>query len=126
MACRLDAGRFVVEVAAAEIGTGSHTVFATLANRVLRRYGMPIEVEQADPRLFPGDSGTYGSRSSYVVGNAVTSAATALRQMIEARLAHHVADPAGEAMETADAPVGGLDGFGPLRAEGISRHPTPG
>ena len=117
-ACRLDAGRFVVEVAAAEIGTGSHTVFATLANRVLRRYGMPIEVEQADPRLFPGDSGTYGSRSSYVVGNAVTSAATALRQMIEARLAHPVADPAGEAVETADAPVGGLDRFGPLRAEG--------
>jgi len=117
-ACRLDAGRFVVEVAAAEIGTGSHTVFAALADRVLGRYGMPIEVEQADPRLFPGDSGTYGSRSSYVIGKAVTSAATALRQVIEAQLAHPVSGPVRKAGETAGPPVGSLDGFGPLRAEG--------
>ncbi len=115
VACRLDAGRFVVEVAAAEIGTGSHTVFAVLADRVLGRYGLPIEVEQADPRAFPGDSGTYGSRSCYVLGNAVTSAATALRQIIEAQLA---LSPAGEAGGTADRPVRNLDTLGLLRAEG--------
>lgn len=65
-----------------DVGQGSATVMAQLAAETL---GLPdgrVRISHADTDTTPYDTGTLGSRSTFHVGNAVVSAARAVRQRL--------------------------------------------
>ena len=86
-------GSFNVVLAAADLGQGLRTVMAQIAAETL---GVPydqIVIQTADTDTGPHDMGTFASRATHRVGNAVkVAAAEARRSMLEV---------AGEELEAA-------------------------
>jgi CO/xanthine dehydrogenase Mo-binding subunit len=103
-------GSFVVTLSATDLGQGLRTVIGQIAAETL---GVPYEevvVDTADTDTGPHDMGTFASRATHRVGNAVIAAA------LEARRA--LLDVAAEELE---APVDELetDGQGNLFVRGV-------
>jgi CO/xanthine dehydrogenase Mo-binding subunit len=102
-------GSFVVTLAATDLGQGLRTVIGQIAAETL---GVPFDevvVDTADTDTGPHDMGTFASRATHRVGNAVIAAAT------EARAA--LLDVAAEDLE-ASADDLELDGAGNIVVAG--------
>lgn len=72
-------GRFVVETAVPEMGTGLHT---TLTGVIAERLGVPqarVRVAHLPPGEAPADEGAFATRGIYLTANAVAAAADAVR-----------------------------------------------
>ena len=103
-------GSFVVTLSATDLGQGLRTVIGQIAAETL---GVPFEeivVDTADTDTGPHDMGTFASRATHRVGNAVIAAAT------EARAA--LFDVAAEELE-ASADDLETDGQGNLMVKGV-------
>lgn len=75
-------GTFVISLSAADLGQGLRTVIAQIAAETL---GLPIEyvlVDTADTDTGPHDMGTFASRATHRVGNAVIMAAREAREVM--------------------------------------------
>ncbi|MFI5226398.1 MAG: molybdopterin cofactor-binding domain-containing protein, partial [Candidatus Limnocylindrales bacterium] len=75
-------GSFVVSLAATDLGQGLRTVIGQIAAETL---GVPfgeIVVDTADTDTGPHDMGTFASRATHRVGNAVIAAATEARRAL--------------------------------------------
>lgn len=75
-------GAITLLTGAAEIGQGSSTVLAQCAAEVLAVDVSTIRVVAADSALTPKDNGSYSSRVTYMVGNAVIDAANNLKAVL--------------------------------------------
>ena len=74
-------GSFVVTLSATDLGQGLRTVIGQIAAETL---GVPFEeivVDTADTDTGPHDMGTFASRATHRVGNAVIAAATEAREV---------------------------------------------
>jgi len=65
-----------------DVGQGSTTILAQIAAEELGIEYEKITVTAADTKLTPFDAGTVASRVTYIVGNAVKTAATQARQIL--------------------------------------------
>lgn len=75
-------GSAVLWVGAADVGQGSTTVLAQIAAEVLGIGVDDLRVVSADTTLTPFDMGSVASRVTYIVGNAVRSAALQAKQIL--------------------------------------------
>ena len=88
-------GNFVISLASTDLGQGLKTVIAQIAAETL---GLPVEmvwVETGDTDTGPHCMGTFASRATHRVGNAVMAAAAEARQaMLEVAAEELEANPA--------------------------------
>ncbi len=103
-------GSFVVTLAATDLGQGLRTVIGQIAAETLGVDFEEIVVDTADTDTGPHDMGTFASRATHRVGNAVMAAA------IEARKA--LFDVAADELE-ASADDLETDGHGNLMVRGV-------
>ena len=75
-------GRVLVTSGASDIGQGSDTMIAMVASEILGISMEKITVVAADTLLTPVDLGSYSSRVTFMVGNAVKMAAENLKEKI--------------------------------------------
>jgi CO/xanthine dehydrogenase Mo-binding subunit len=103
-------GSFVVTLSATDLGQGLRTVIGQIAAETLGVAFEEVVVDTADTDTGPHDMGTFASRATHRVGNAVIAAATEARQAL--------LDVAAEELE---APVDELetDGRGNLMVRGV-------
>jgi CO/xanthine dehydrogenase Mo-binding subunit len=103
-------GSFVVTLSATDLGQGLRTVIGQIAAETL---GVPFDqvvVDTADTDTGPHDMGTFASRATHRVGNAVIAAATEARQAL--------LDVAAEELEVRADELE-LDGLGNLMVRGV-------
>jgi CO/xanthine dehydrogenase Mo-binding subunit len=99
-------GSFVVTLAATDLGQGLRTVIGQIAAETLGVAYEEIVVDTADTDTGPHDMGTFASRATHRVGNAVKAAALEARQALldvaaeelEARVEDLVTDGHGNLM----------------------------
>ena len=103
-------GGFVVTLSATDLGQGLRTVIAQIAAETLGVGFEDVVIDTADTDTGPHDMGTFASRATHRVGNAVIAAAREARQSL--------LDVAAEELE---APVDELetDGQGNLFVRGV-------
>ena len=106
-------GSFNVGLAAADLGQGLRTVIAQIAAETLGVAYDQIVIDTADTDTGPHDMGTFASRATHRVGNAVKAAA------IEAR--DSVLQLASEELECSVADLV-LDGEGNVLVAGVPRR----
>ena len=82
----LPAGRLQIMTAASEVGQGMNTTLQLIAAEVLGIIPDNINVYLMDTALTPDGGPTTASRQTYVTGNAVKNAASALKKSIESLL----------------------------------------
>jgi CO/xanthine dehydrogenase Mo-binding subunit len=75
-------GSIVVLVGSVEVGAGTTTVAAQIAAAELGLEPEAVTVVYGDTETTPYDGGTVGSRSTYIMGNAVRSAAREVRDAL--------------------------------------------
>ena len=75
-------GSFVVTLSATDLGQGLKTVIGQIAAETLGVAFEEIVVDTADTDTGPHDMGTFASRATHRVGNAVIAAATEARQAL--------------------------------------------
>ena len=75
-------GSFVVSLAAADLGQGLRTVIGQIAAETLGVAFEEVVVDTADTDTGPHDMGTFASRATHRVGNAVIMAAMEARQAL--------------------------------------------
>ena len=75
-------GSITVLTGAAEIGQGSSTLCAQITADVLGLEMNRVNVVAADSEVTPKDNGSYSSRVTFMVGNAVLDAAQNLRKLL--------------------------------------------
>jgi CO/xanthine dehydrogenase Mo-binding subunit len=80
-------GTFEVRTSSAELGQGLPTVLRLIAAEVFEQAPEKIKVLLSDTDLTPDGGPTTASRQTYVTGNAVKTAAEALKQMVTSELA---------------------------------------
>ena len=78
-----DDGFYVLNVGAADMGTGCDTVLAQIASEVLECDYDDVVVYGADTDTSPYDSGSYASSTTYLTGKAVERACIKLRESIQ-------------------------------------------
>jgi CO/xanthine dehydrogenase Mo-binding subunit len=103
-------GTFVISLASADLGQGLKTVIAQIAAETL---GLPFEyvlVDTADTDTGPHCMGTFASRATHRVGNAVMAAAKEARQVM-LEVASDELEVSPEDLET--------DGQGLIRVKGV-------
>jgi CO/xanthine dehydrogenase Mo-binding subunit len=103
-------GSFVVTLSATDLGQGLRTVIGQIAAETM---GVPFEeivVDTADTDTGPHDMGTFASRATHRVGNAVIAAATEARKAL--------LDIAAEELEAAADEIE-TDGQGNLMVRGV-------
>jgi len=103
-------GSFVVTLAATDLGQGLRTVIGQIAAETLGVEFEEIVVDTADTDTGPHDMGTFASRATHRVGNAVMAAA------IEARKA--LFDVAADELEASADDIE-TDGHGNLMVRGV-------
>jgi CO/xanthine dehydrogenase Mo-binding subunit len=103
-------GRFVVTLSATDLGQGLRTVIGQIAAETLGVLPEDIYVDTADTDTGPHDMGTFASRATHRVGNAVMIAA---REAREAML-----DVAAEELEAARDDLV-TDGKGNVHVRGV-------
>ena len=99
-------GSFVVTLAATDLGQGLRTVIGQIAAETLGVAYEEIVIDTADTDTGPHDMGTFASRATHRVGNAVKAAAIEARQALldvaaeelEARVEDLVTDGQGNLM----------------------------
>lgn len=92
-------GSFNMLVGATDLGTGSDTVLAQIAAETLGVDTADIIAYSSDTDMTPFDVGAYASSTTYLSGNAVLNAASAVKEQIitvAAEIAH--LPPAGAAL----------------------------
>jgi CO/xanthine dehydrogenase Mo-binding subunit len=103
-------GSFVVSLSATDLGQGLKTVIGQIAAETLGVEFTEIVVDTADTDTGPHDMGTFASRATHRVGNAVIAAALEARQAL--------LEVASEELEAAvDELV--IDGRGNLMVKGV-------
>jgi len=102
-------GSFVVTLAATDLGQGLRTVIGQIAAETLGVAFEEVVVDTADTDTGPHDMGTFASRATHRVGNAVVAAAT------EAR--HALLEVAAEDLEAAVDDLE-IDGHGSIVVRG--------
>lgn len=103
-------GSFVVTLSATDLGQGLRTVIGQIAAETL---GVPFDqvvVDTADTDTGPHDMGTFASRATHRVGNAVIAAAAEARQSL--------LDVAAEELEVLASEIE-TDGLGNLMVRGV-------
>ncbi|WP_418277459.1 molybdopterin-dependent oxidoreductase [Isoptericola jiangsuensis] len=75
-------GTYVLAVGTAEFGNGTSTVFRQIAATVLGAPPEKVELRTADTDLVDHDTGAFASAGTVVAGKALTSACTALRDLL--------------------------------------------
>ncbi|GBC70519.1 Nicotinate dehydrogenase medium molybdopterin subunit [Candidatus Calditenuaceae archaeon HR02] len=75
-------GTFVVNVASVELGQGLRTVLAQIAAEAIGASIEDIEVRFGDTQLAPHDTGTFASRTTHRMGNAIIKAGQEVRQIL--------------------------------------------
>ena len=75
-------GRLVVNVASVELGQGIKTVLAQIASEITGVSVEDIEVRFGDTESAPHDTGTFASRSTHRMGNAVVKASEEIREIV--------------------------------------------
>ncbi|NUP88909.1 MAG: molybdopterin-dependent oxidoreductase [Candidatus Sumerlaeia bacterium] len=91
--CDLEAGgTVVVRVGGIEMGTGVMTAYCQMAAEALGLGMEQVRIVAGDTEETPDSGTTTASRSIYMIGNAVTRAAKALRKVLEAFVAEHWGD----------------------------------
>ena len=75
-------GSFVVTLAATDLGQGLRTVIGQIAAETLGIAFEDVVVDTADTDTGPHDMGTFASRATHRVGNAVVAAATEAREAL--------------------------------------------
>lgn len=103
-------GDFVVSLSATDLGQGLRTVIAQIAAETL---GVPYDavyIDTADTDTGPHDMGTFASRATHRVGNAVIAAAVETRQAL--------LDVAADELEAAADEIE-FDGQGNLHVTGV-------
>ena len=75
-------GSFVVTLAATDLGQGLRTVIGQIAAETLGVAFEEVVVDTADTDTGPHDMGTFASRATHRVGNAVIAAATEARRSL--------------------------------------------
>ncbi|MEW6224154.1 MAG: molybdopterin cofactor-binding domain-containing protein [Chloroflexota bacterium] len=103
-------GRFVVTLSATDLGQGLRTVIGQIAAETLGVLPEDVYVDTADTDTGPHDMGTFASRATHRVGNAVMIAA---REAREAML-----DVAAEELEASRADLV-TDGKGNVHVQGV-------
>jgi CO/xanthine dehydrogenase Mo-binding subunit len=103
-------GSFVVSLSATDLGQGLKTVIGQIAAETLGVEFGEIVIDTADTDTGPHDMGTFASRATHRVGNAVIAAATEARQAL--------LEVAAEELEAAVADLEG-DGHGNLMVKGV-------
>jgi len=104
-------GTAKVLVGSTDIGQGSSTIMAQIAAEELGLSLRNVSVVSADTGVVPFDQGTYGSRTTYIMGNAVLLAARdAKNQILE--LASKVLKTSAENLEISDGKVRAKEGGG--------------
>jgi CO/xanthine dehydrogenase Mo-binding subunit len=86
-------GTFQVRSASAELGQGLPTVLRLIAAEELNQHPEAVKVLLMDTDLTPDGGPTTASRQTYVTGNAVKFAASALGQLITSHLSEHFDTP---------------------------------
>lgn len=102
-------GSFVVTLAATDLGQGLKTVMGQIAAETMGVAFEEIVVDTADTDTGPHDMGTFASRATHRVGNAVKAAAIEARQSL--------LEAAGEELEAAVEDLV-LDGEGNITVAG--------
>jgi 4-hydroxybenzoyl-CoA reductase alpha subunit len=77
-----DDGSVILFSGASDIGQGSDTTLCQIAAEVLGIHIRNIKIFTADTDITPLDIGTYGSRITFIAGNAVKLAATEARNQL--------------------------------------------
>jgi len=103
-------GSFVVTLSATDLGPGLRTVIAQIAAETLGVAYEEIVIDTADTDTGPHDMGTFASRATHRVGNAVKAAAIEARQS--------VLDLAAQELECAVEDLV-LDGQGGVMVRGV-------
>jgi CO/xanthine dehydrogenase Mo-binding subunit len=73
-------GRFIVNVASIEMGQGLRTVLAQIAAEAIGARLEDVEVRFGDTESAPHDTGTFASRTTHRMGNAVVAASQEIRR----------------------------------------------
>ncbi len=103
-------GTFVISLASTDLGQGLKTVIAQIAAETL---GLPVEyvlIDTGDTDTGPHCMGTFASRATHRVGNAVIQAATEARQVM-LEVAAEELEVSPDDLET--------DGQGNIRVKGV-------
>jgi CO/xanthine dehydrogenase Mo-binding subunit len=103
-------GSFVVTLSATDLGQGLRTVIAQIAAETLGVGFEEVVIDTADTDTGPHDMGTFASRATHRVGNAVIAAAHEARQALMNVAAEELEAPVDE-LET--------DGQGNLFVRGV-------
>ncbi|HYL41424.1 MAG TPA: molybdopterin cofactor-binding domain-containing protein [Candidatus Binatus sp.] len=109
-------GSFVVTLSATDLGQGLRTVIGQIAAETLGVRAEDVVIDTADTDTGPHDMGTFASRATHRVGNAVIAAA---REAVEALL-----DVAADELEAARGDLE-LDGEGNVRVRGVPGRSMP-
>lgn len=75
-------GRFVVLVASIELGQGIRTALAQIAAEAIGARAEDVDVRFGDTDAAPHDTGTFASRSTHRMGNAVAMAGEEVREVL--------------------------------------------
>jgi CO/xanthine dehydrogenase Mo-binding subunit len=101
-----ESGRAEVEVSSPDMGTGVHTSYAMLVGDALAIPADSVAVRSGDSEA-PDTGSSNASRSSFIVGNAVSAAAAGLRERIRAAAAEKLNLPVSEVALTEGGVVAG-------------------
>jgi 4-hydroxybenzoyl-CoA reductase subunit alpha len=85
-----DDGAVILFSGASDIGQGSDTTLCQIAAEVLGVGMDQIKIITADTEITPLDIGTYGSRITFIAGNAMKLAATEARNQMAEVVAHEL------------------------------------
>jgi len=105
-------GSIVVLVGSVEVGAGTTTIAAQIAAEELGIKPEAVSVVSGDTETTPYDGGTVGSRSTYIMGNAVRKAAGEVRDALF--------QTAAEELEVAVEDLESRDGF--VHVRGVPGH----
>jgi CO/xanthine dehydrogenase Mo-binding subunit len=106
-------GSFVVSLSSTDLGQGHRTVMAQIAAETLGVRMEDIVIDTADTDTGPHDMGTFASRATHRVGNAIIAAATEAREAL--------LDVAAEEFEAARGDLE-FDGEGNIMIRGDPEH----
>jgi CO/xanthine dehydrogenase Mo-binding subunit len=103
-------GNFVVTLSSVDLGQGLRTIMTQIAAEVLGIAPEAVVIDTADTDTGPHCMGTFASRTTHRVGNAIIMAATEARKVL--------LDVAGEELEVAPEDLE-TDGAGHIAVKGV-------
>lgn len=95
-------GSYVLEIGAADMGTGCDTILAQIAAEALNCDVNQVRTADVDTDHSPYDTGSYASSTTYVTGGAVVKACDKLKKQLIAQAAEMLSIPEDKLELTAD------------------------